>query len=150
MAEQMCVFGTDPLSMARDACDWARVGYGSADSRFFALVNLCERAADRGLPLVRRGDIYILAQQDGLSVSMCDDFRFDNNMWSALSRYMLMFRPYLAKVIHPKRADIDTIDLQHVWRERVCATTAFLAETWQEAKASYEAGDVSARPWGHR
>lgn len=150
MAEQLCVFGTDPLQMAYDACDWAREGYGRADGNFFALINLCESAAASGIPVVRRGDIYILAQQAGLPVSMCEAFRFDNNIWSALSRYMLMFRPYLAKVIHPKRADIDTIDLQRVWRERVCATTVFLADSWQDARLAFEAGDISAIPWGRR
>lgn len=147
MGEQMTIYDgvkTDPMLFAQMACAWAKEGYGKQDSRFFRLVNLCERAVARGEKCVRRGDIYRMAQEDGLSITVCREFRFDNNIWSALSRYLLMFRPKLAAVIHPKKAEIDTVDLEKVWHETVNARTFFPAHNWREAVEAYKLGDVCA------
>ena len=133
-----------PRLMAEEACCWIKEGYGSPNGRFFRLIGMLEAAAARGERCVRRGDVYRMAQEQGMSVTLCQEFRFDNNIWSALSRYLLMFRPKLAAVIHPKKASIDTVDLEEVWRDNVSPHTFFYFHTWQEAVAAYAAGDACA------
>ena len=137
---------TDPMLRVEMACAWAAKGYGKYTSRWMRLVNLRERAYSRGEPCVRRGDLYRMAQEDGLEITVCREFRFDNNLWSPLSRYLLMFRPKLARVIFPKTCDLDRagIDFARVWHEQVNAQTLFLASTWQEAKKACESDDASA------
>jgi hypothetical protein len=147
MSDQMTIYdgvGTDPKTRVEMACMWAKQGYGTVDSRFLRLVRLCERACDRGEICIRRGDLYRMAQEEGLSVSVCREFRFDNNLWAPLSRYMLMFRPKLARCIHPKSADIDTIDLEAVWHAVVNPRTYFPAHSWKEAQRMTELKDVCA------
>ena len=136
-----------PRSMIEDACNWIAPDYGKPNCKFFHLLNLCERAANRGEPNIRRGDLYRIAQEDGLSISVCQEFRFDNNIWSPLSRYLLMFRPKLAAVIHPRENSIDKsgISLVDVWHEIVNPRTFFPVETWREAVTAYEEGCVCAR-----
>lgn len=136
---------TTPEQRVELACAWAAQDYGKPSSRWMRLVRLCERKTRQGEPCIRRGDLYRMAQEEGLEISLCREFRFDNNIWSALSRYLLMFRPRLAASIHPKRSEIDDVDLVRVWHEQVNPQTFFFAETWQEAVEAYELQDVSAR-----
>lgn len=102
-------------------------------------VNLCEKAQADGLPRIRRGDLFILAQQQGMTITECMEFRFDNNLWSVLSRYLLMFRPELATVIFPNTAEIDRhgIDFENVWHDTVARNTFFPARCWQDAAKTY-------------
>lgn len=147
MDNQMGIYDgvkTNPLLLVEAACAWAKKDYGTCDCRFFRLLDLCERALKDGAPRLRRGDIFYLARDYGFDVTVCREFKFDNNLWAPLSRYLLMFRPSLAKIICPKKADIDSIDFEHVWHEAVHPNTFFYARNWQEAVKAYEAGDVSA------
>lgn len=148
MVNQMSLYDgvkTDPMLLAEMACSWAKEGYGKVDSRFMRLVKLCERAIARGEKRIRRGDLYRMAQEDGLSISVCQEFRFDNNIWSALSRYLLMYRPKLAAGIHPKKADIDSVDLIKVWHDIVNPRTFFPVNSWKEAVEAYKLEDVCAK-----
>ena len=135
---------TTPMQRVELACAWAAKDYGKPSSRWMRLVRLCERKARKGEPCIRRGDLYRMAQEEGLDITICREFRFDNNIWSALSRYLLMFRPRLAGAIHPKKSEIDDIDLVKVWHDQVNPQTFFYAETWQEAVEAFELMDVSA------
>ena len=102
-------------------------------------MNLCEQAKADGLPRIRRGDLFILAQQQGMAITECMEFRFDNNLWSVLSRYLLMFRPELATVIFPNSAEIDRhgIDFENVWHDNVARNTFFPVKCWQDAVGLY-------------
>lgn len=137
---------TDPMLRVEMACAWAAEGYGTVNSRWMRLVRLCERAYSNGETCVRRGDLYRIAQEFGLDITVCREFRFDNNLWAPLSRYLLMFRPKLARCIFPKTCDLDRagIDFARVWHERVNSQTFFPAETWQEAVEACKAQDASA------
>lgn len=135
---------TTPLQRVEMACAWAAKDYGKPSSRWMRLVRLCERKARAGEPCIRRGDLYRMAQEEGLDITICREFRFDNNIWAPLSRYLLMFRPRLAGSIHPKKSEIDDIDLVKVWHDQVNPQTFFFAETWQEAVEAFELMDVSA------
>ena len=61
--------------------------------------------------------------------------RVDNNMWSALSRYAIMCRPHLAEVIHPRKCDLDTIDLASVWSVCVGDPLPFAVTDWRQWEA---------------
>lgn len=130
-----------PLRRVEEACCWIADGY---PRKWMRLVGLCERAMAQGWPRIRRGDLFVLATQQGMTISEAMEFRFDNNLWSILSRYLLMFRPALAGAIFPKAAEVDTVDLAAVWHGSVEAATVFLADSWQDAQAAYDAGDASA------
>lgn len=130
-----------PHQRVEDAAAWIADDY---PGKWLQLVGLCERAADRGWPRIRRGDLFMLASAEGLDMTQCRRFRFDNNLWSVISRYLLMFRPSLARSIFPKEADVDCVDLEAVWREVVEPNTFFFASTWREARKSAELGDASA------
>lgn len=108
---------------------------GDYPRKWLRLVNLCEEAARSGWPRIRRGDLYVLASQQGLDITLCREFRMDNNLWSVLSRYLLMFRPSLADAIFPRyTADLDEgIDFEALWHRDVAANTFFRAPTWEAA-----------------
>lgn len=150
MSEQPTLYDgigkTDPVLRVEMACAWAAEGYGKVTSKWMHLVRLCERARSRGEICIRRGDLYRMAQEEGLPITVCREFRFDNNLWAGLSRYLLMYRPKLASCIHPKTCDLDRagIDFARVWHDNVNAQTFFPAETWQEAVEAYKAQDASA------
>lgn len=120
-----------PYAIARKACHWVRRN----PEAWERLVGLCEwfhhvRPANR----LRRGDLFNYAQQMGMSVTLCKEFRFDNNMWSALSRYVLMCRPHLSEVIHPRSCELDGIDMASVWAVCVGAPLPFAVMDWREAE----------------
>lgn len=119
-----------PAMRVEEACAWIADDY---PHKWLRLVGLCERAAGEGLPRIRRGDLFVLAAQQGLPISECREFRFDNNLWSVLSRYLLMFRRDLATVIFPRAADVDQVDLESMWRDHVALSTRFESASWQEA-----------------
>lgn len=121
-----------PQMRVEMACMWIAQDY---PKKWLRLVDLCEWAKAQGWPRIRRGDLYVLATQKGMPVTACREFRFDNNLWSVLSRYMLMFRPELASVIFPKSAEIDRagIDFEEMWHDTVARNTFFYARTWQDA-----------------
>ena len=108
---------------------------GDYPRKWLRLVNLCERAMADGWPRIRRGDLFVLASQQGLDITLCREFRMDNNLWSVLSRYLLMFRPSLAAVIFPRYTpELDEgPDFEALWHRDVARTTFFRAPTWEAA-----------------
>lgn len=125
-----------PRMRVEEACAWIAEDY---PRKWLRLVSLCEQAKADGLPRIRRGDLYVLATQQGMPITLCREFRFDNNLWSILSRYLLMFRPELAAAIFPKatKALDDGIDFEEVWHGTVARNTFFPCRCWQDAERLY-------------
>lgn len=119
---------------------------------FWQLVRMCEEEARSARPeRIRRGDVYKMARDRGISVTTCKCFRQDNNRWPSLSRYILMVRPATSKVLRPveRPNDVDLVDLAerwrgHKWSHPGRAGLFFPAERWQDAAGMVESGDVSA------
>ena len=132
---------TTPKERILSACAWASENY---PYKWMKLVSLCEKEAYRGSKCLRRGDLFMVAQLQGLSMSVAEEYKFDNNIWAPISRYLLMFRPRLAQVIHPILCDLDTYDFEKIWHENVHANTFFPVSTWQQAVHAYETEDVCA------
>lgn len=105
-----------PDVRVHEACHWIRQNRQTW-TRLRTMLH--DIAADPDALTVRRGDLYILAQQRGWHISECREFRFDNNLWSVLSRIAIMQDRTLARVIHPKRCDVDTVDVAAIYREDV-------------------------------
>lgn len=119
-----------PKMRVEEACAWIADDY---PRKWMRLVGLCERAMAEGWPRIRRGDLYLLASQQGMTITECMEFRFDNNLWSILSRYMIMFRPSLSRAIFPKVAEVDEVDFEQVWHDTVAKSTFFWASDWRKA-----------------
>lgn len=123
-----------PKQRVEEACAWIAHDY---PHKWLRLVNLCEReAANPECKLISRDYLYSMALRQGLTISECEEFRMDHNLWSILSRYLLMFRPNLASVIHPRYMPetVDSVDLEAMWKECVRPQTFFLADSWREAE----------------
>ena len=120
----------DPHVLAMNACRWIKAD----PERWGRLVDLCEwfRSTHPGRRL-RRGDLWVYAQQRGMSVTLCEEFRFDNSLWSVLSRYAIMCRPHLAEAIRPRESGIDTVRLRDVWELLVGDPSCLVLDDWRKA-----------------
>ena len=120
----------DPHVLAMNACRWIKAD----PERWGRLVDLCEwfHATHPGRRL-RRGDLWVYAQQRGMSVTLCEEFRFDNSLWSVLSRYAIMCRPHLAEAIRPRESGIDTVRLRDVWELLVGDPSCLVLDDWRKA-----------------
>lgn len=120
----------DPKVLVINGCRWV-----SADpERWERLLDLCEwfRYHHPGRR-IRRGDLWVYAQQRGMSVTLCNEFRFDNSLWSVLSRYAIMLRPHLAEIIRPRESGIDTTDMRGIWAIYVGDPSCFEVGDWRQA-----------------
>lgn len=120
----------DPRELAANACRWIRADPG----RWGRLLDLCEwfRDTHPGRRL-RRGDLWVYAQQRGMSVTLCEEFRFDNSLWSVLSRYAIMCSPRLAEAIRPRESAIDGLHLRAVWALLVGDPSCLVIDDWRRA-----------------
>ena len=120
----------DPHVLAMNACRWIKAD----PERWGRLVDLCEwfRSTHPGRRL-RRGDLWVYAQQRGMSVTLCEEFSFDNSLWSVLSRYAIMCRPHLAEAIRPRESGIDTVRLRDVWELLVGDPSCLVLDDWRKA-----------------
>lgn len=126
------VMAREPAELAAYACRWI-----AADpDRWGRLLDLCEWAqATHPGRRIRRGDIWVYAQQRGMSVTLREEFRFDNSLWSVLSRYAIMCRPGLAGAIRPRLSGIDTVDLRAAWALAVGDPSCLAIDDWRKAAA---------------
>lgn len=113
--------------------------------QFKTLMFLVHREVNRDNPCVQRGDIYQLARKQGMSVSDVNELRRDNSLWSVLTRYMVMLRPFLTRALRFRRCGIDDVDLVEKWHRYVNPNTYFFANGWREAVMFEEQKDASAQ-----
>lgn len=131
---------------AERVCDWVKRN----PRAFRAVMAMAHREVDAGNPRLTRDDAYAMLRS--MRVQMADgdgepceiDLVRNHNFWACLSRYMVMLRPRLAKVLCFRKSMFDSIDLEQVWRENVNAGMTFLASSWQEAKRLVETKDAGA------
>jgi hypothetical protein len=121
----------DPHVLVMNACRWVKAD----PERWGRLVELCEWfAAMHPGRRLRRGDLWVYAQQKGMSVTLCEEFRFDNSLWSVLSRYAIMCRPKLAAAIRPRASGVDSVHLRAVWALVVGDPSCLVLEDWRQAE----------------
>lgn len=119
---------------ARAACRWVK----AHPDRFRRVTQIVRAEADRGAIRVSRGDVYLLAMQQGLPISDCEELKRNNNLWSALTRFMVMLEPRLCQVLKFRPASCDECDLVQIWREEVDADATFKASSWQHAQKEWK------------
>ena len=121
-------------------CCWISRNYDT----FNKIAHLIHIEADNGNPSVQQGDILILAKKRGLDIGEYPGIKRDRNLWPIITRYCVMRRPKLARVLSFRKSKADKVDMVAAWHEYVDANTFFLAKDWKEAQHLVEIGDVSA------
>ena len=129
-----------PRDKVDRACLWIREN----PALFRKIMHLAHIEAERGNGSFQRDNIYDAARRRGIPITHSRELRRDHNLYSVLSRYMVMLRPKLARCINFRKSDVDEIDLVERWHEIVNPSTFFLADTWKDAKSAVEAEDASA------
>lgn len=113
-----------PMERIEEACCWIN----AHKSTWYKLRQLVDTLGhDKETDCLRRGDLYILAQQHGWSITLARELRFDNNFWSVLARLMIFQCPTRARIIHITKRDtnkdgtigIDALDIPSIYR-KVC------------------------------
>lgn len=115
--------------IAAKACHWVRL-HPEAWGELKALV---QRLCDEG-ELVQRGALYELARRYDLPVTLSGVYRRDHNLWSALTRFMVMERPSLLSAITFRDTPLDRVDLAAYWRD-IVGEDEFVASSLAEARA---------------
>lgn len=121
-------------------CVWISRNYGT----FNEICHLLHIEADSGNPCVQQGDILTLAKERRLDIGEYPGIKRDRNLWPIITRYAVMRRPKLAKVLSFRKSKADEVDMVAAWHEHVNPSTFFLANDWKEAQRLVEIGDVSA------
>lgn len=127
-------------NIALDACYWIKEN----PRDFRALMAVMHHQVDIGNPCTKQGEIESYARAMGMTIDVADVFSHNRTLYPALTRYMVMLRPRLAKTINFRRSKLDEIDLEAIWREIVNGRTLFLAHDRFEAERLVEIEDVSA------
>ncbi len=67
------------------------------------------------------------------------EFKRDHNLWSVLSRYMVLQRPSMLAAVSFRRTPVDSVDLVGTW-EAIVGPAVFAASTLTEAQGIYDRG----------
>lgn len=127
-------------NMARDACRWIKANPGD----FKSLMAVLHHQVDVGNPCSKQGEIEFYARQMGMQVDVVGVFRHNRNLYPALTRYMAMLRPRLARTVNFRKSKLDQIDLVEIWHEEVNPNTVFLASSRMEAERMVQSDDAAA------
>lgn len=114
--------------MVAKACQWVRLH----PDKWEKLKGFCTYLVSKG-DLIQRGNVYELARHYGMDVKLASEFKRDHNLWSVLSRYMVMENPNLLSAIRFRRTPIDSVDLLSFWRN-IVGTDEFVADSLSHAQ----------------
>lgn len=118
--------------MVAKACWWVRLH----PEKRRKLKDFCGYLMEEG-DLIQRGNVYELARRYGMDVRLASEFKRDHNLWSVLTRYMVMERPCLLSAIRFRETPIDQVDLAAYWRD-IVGDDAFVASSVAEARAIWD------------
>lgn len=118
--------------MVAKACHWVR----KYPDRWQKLKDFCGYLMEEG-DLIQRGNVYELARRYGMDVRLASEFRRDHNLWSVLSRYMVMERPSLLSAIRFRETTVDRVDLVSYWRD-IVGEDQFVAGSLEEARRVWD------------
>ena len=118
--------------LVRRACAWVARNPGTWER----LRGVC-RALMRSGHVIQRDNVYTLACQAGMDVSEASEFRRDHNLWSVLSRYMVLLEPQMLAAVGFRRTPVDEVNLVAAWEELV-RPAGFAASSLAEAREAYE------------
>lgn len=118
-----------PEKLVSDACEWV----AAHPETWRNLVSLCLVLKRQG-HRIQRDSVYTLAMQHGMAIGDAREFRRNHNLWSVLSRYMVMQHPSLAPCIELRATPVDDIDLEAAWHS-IVGPCDFAARSPAEAMA---------------
>lgn len=118
--------------MVAKACHWVRLH----PDKWRKLKNFCGYLMEEG-NLIQRGNVYELARRYGMDVRLASEFRRDHNLWSVLTRYMVMERPCLLSAISFRDTPIDQVPLVQFWND-IVGEDEFVAASLAEARALWD------------
>lgn len=118
--------------MVAKACHWVRKN----PEKWGKLKDFCGYLMEEG-DLIQRGNVYELARRYGMDVRLASEFKRDHNLWSVLTRYMVMERPMLLSAISFRETPIDQVDLAGYWRG-IVGDDVFVASSLEEARRIYD------------
>lgn len=118
--------------LVRRACAWVARNPGTWER----LRDMC-RGLMRSGHLIQRGGVYTLACQAGMDVGEASEFRRDHNLWSVLTRYMVLLEPPMMAALGFRSTPVDEVDLVAAWEELV-GPAPFAASSLAEAREAYE------------
>lgn len=85
-------------ALVAKACGWV----ASNPDTWAKLRRICYRLMLEG-HVIQRDNVYTLACQNGMTVSEASEFKRDHNLWSVLSRYMVLQRPSMLAAVSFRR-----------------------------------------------
>lgn len=118
--------------MVAKACWWVRKN----PARWRKLKDFCGYFMEEG-DLIQRGNVYELARRYGMDVRLASEFKRDHNLWSVLTRYMVMERPMLLSAISFRETPIDQVPLVEFWHD-IVGEDEFIAGSLEEARKVYD------------
>lgn len=118
--------------MVAKACWWVRKN----PEKWQKLKDFCGYLMEEG-DLIQRGNVYELARRYGMDVRLASEFKRDHNLWSVLTRYMVMERPMLLSAISFRETPIDQVPLVEFWRD-IVGEDEFVAGSLEEARKVYD------------
>lgn len=121
-------------ALVAKACGWV----ASNPDTWAKLRRICYRLMLEG-HVIQRDNVYTLACQNGMTVSEASEFKRDHNLWSVLSRYMVLQRPSMLAAVSFRRTPVDSVDLVGTW-EAIVGPAIFAASTLTEAQGIYDRG----------
>lgn len=121
-------------ALVAKACGWV----ASNPDTWAKLRRICYRLMLEG-HAIQRDNVYTLACQNGMTVSEASEFKRDHNLWSVLSRYMVLQRPSMLAAVSFRRTPVDSVDLVGTW-EAIVGPAVFAASTLTEAQGIYGQG----------
>lgn len=110
-------------ALVAKACGWV----ASNPDTWAKLRRICYRLMLEG-HVIQRDNVYTLACQNGMTVSEASEFKRDHNLWSVLSRYMVLQRPSMLAAVSFRRTPVDSVDLVGTW-EAIVGPAVFAAST---------------------
>lgn len=118
--------------MVAKACHWIVKN----PEKWEKLKNFCVYLYEEG-DLIQRGNVYELARRYGLDVKLASEFKRDHNLWSVLSRFMVMENPMLLSAIRFRTTPIDDVDLKRFYND-IVGKDVFVANSLEQAQEIYQ------------
>ena len=119
-------------ALVAKACGWV----ASNPDTWAKLRRICYRLMLEG-NVIQRDNVYTLACQNGMTVSEASEFKRDHNLWSVLTRYMVLLEPPMMAALGFRSTPVDEVDLVAAWEELV-GPAPFAASSLAEAREAYE------------
>lgn len=127
----------DAKKRVAKACHWIK----NNPDKWQALRSFCKELVVTGDP-IQRGSVYEMARSRGMDIRLASLFKRDHNLWSVLSRYLVMERPELMRSLRFRQTPIDKVNLAAYWAD-IVGDAHFQASSLAQAKSAFLQAETS-------